>query len=57
MIFYHLDENSGAVTACRNPQSCKREWHYRTAADAQAAYEEGMREQLIPAPVSKEVQG
>ncbi|MGW9021118.1 hypothetical protein ACWGOE_06505 [Leucobacter chromiiresistens] len=56
MKFHHLDDNTGTITVCRNPQTCTREWHYLTVADAQAAYEEGMRDLLLPTPFRKEAQ-
>lgn len=55
-MFHHLDETTGAVSVCRSPQTCNREWHYLTVADAQAAYEEGMRDLLLPTPLRKEAQ-
>jgi len=54
MKFHHLDEDSGAVSVCRSPHTCKREWHYLTVADAQEAYEEGMRDLLLPPALTKE---
>lgn len=54
MKFHHLDEDSGAITVCRSPQTCQREWHYLTVADAQDAYEEAMRDLLLPNPMRKE---
>ena len=53
MMFHHLDEYSGAISVCRSPHTCKREWHYLTRADAQEAYEEGMRDLLLPTPLRK----
>ncbi|WP_017829392.1 hypothetical protein [Microbacterium sp. UCD-TDU] len=54
MKFHHLDEDTGTITVCRSPRTCQREWHYLTVADAQAAYEEGMRDSLVPTPLTKE---
>lgn len=54
MKFYHLDEDTGAISVCRNPRTCTREWHYPTDADAREAYEEGMRDLLVPTPLQKE---
>lgn len=55
MMFQHLDEDSGAIGVCRSPRTCKREWHYLTVADAQEAFEESMRDLLLPVPLQKEV--
>lgn len=55
MTFHHLDDDTGTITVCRSPRTCQREWHYASVADAQEAYEEGMRDFLLPTPASKEV--
>ncbi|MDQ1175397.1 hypothetical protein QE416_000133 [Microbacterium sp. SORGH_AS 421] len=53
-MFHHLNDHSGAITVCRNPMGCTVEWHYRSFADAQDAYEAGMQDFLLPAPSRKE---
>lgn len=53
-MFHHLDEDSGAISVCRNPPGCSKEWHYLTFADAQEAYETGMQDHLLPTPLVKE---